>query len=467
MTGAAVLLAVLASLAPASWVPLPQPVPRTELRVLEGLLDATLDANRSLRCPRPVLFGAPRAGPGAGDIALVVEGGAGLSDCYGFLREFGEVLFRAPDGGGEQQTGLVNRFTEVCRTLPEAVRRAVSHEDACSPYVPGCRGVPARQTFLVAVAGMRNLAGLTVLAGRPGDAAQRFLEVLRFAQDLERGGVPLVLSTLSTSVFNEVLLNDLVQLVTRPELRAEELQRIAAALEQLVATEPSFPRVIAADTTWLAMEAGLPMLRGPGWAPPGGFSNGRTLSPRDYAPDLLPWVPVAWEKGLIFAAFMDLDERRRRACPLRAGPGDCYRGLLAMGTARAAAESTPVWVRWVRILVARDPWIALRAFLVDRIEAMVDVPLAQVAVDHASRSFHLAAVRFLVEVQGERQRTGRCPTREEFSGARWARALRDPVFGGVLDARWSGSGTLVVETRGRFGTQRLRAQLPLPECEGE
>ncbi len=470
MTGSVTLLALLLSHTVASWGLPPAVVPHGDLEILEARLEETIAENRALRCPRPVLRGAPISGTGGHDLTLVVEGGVGLAACYSFLTDFGEVLFGPPDGS-ERQTGLVNRFTEVCSALPDAVARAVGHEDACSPYVPGRRGLPDLQLLMRAIAGARQLAALTVLAGKPGVGAARFLDVVRLCQDLVRGGVPLVLAMRTSAVLREVAMNDLVQLVARPEVLPEDLAAISEALALLIASEPSFPRIVAADTTWLSLEAGLPLLKPTDWEPPGGYSFGRTMTAAERSPDLLPWITASRERAVIFSAFMGLDQRRREACPLDASLPDCHGGFVAASLERDASDGTPRWKKWVRVLGAPSPLRALRALTEARVRAMVDAPFEGYVLEYASRSFHLAVVRFLVEIHLELRRTGRCPGADDLDATRWSDVLADPIFGGTLGTRRTGPVSFVVETRGRFEVQPgdprpLDYVLSVPECEG-
>lgn len=470
MTGPLTLLALLLTHSVGSWGLPPAVVPDAELEILEAQLDETLAANRARRCPRAVLRGAPSPGPAAHDLALVAAGGAGLAECYDFLGEFAPVLFAPPDGS-ERQTGLVNRFTEICRPLPRAVARAVSHEDACSPFMPGRQGLPDIGVLLRGLAAARQLGALAVLSGDARAGVDRFVDVIRLCQDLVRGGVPLILAMRTTSILHEVVANDLSQLIARPELSTEDLARLAEALEGLVASEPSFPRCVAADTTWLAVEAGLPMLHPAGWEPPGGFSQGRQVTERDRSPDLFPLIPVDRERGIIFSAIMDLDRRRRAACPVGASPAQCAAGLQALTAARSAEEGRPSWLRWLLIIGSPEPRRALRRELQARMQARVYAPFERYAPLFAGRSFHLAVTRFLAEVHLELRRTGRCPDTSALAAERWRRVLGDPIFGGTLGTRRGGEVSYVVTTRGGFpgegGAARpLTFELSVPECKG-
>jgi len=469
MTGSVTLLALLLSHSVASWGLPPTVVPQADLEILEARLEETIAENRALRCPRPVLRGAPIPGGGGHDLTLLVEGGAGLAECYAFLGDFGEVLFGPPDGS-ERQTGLVNRFTELCHGLPGALGRAIGHEDACSPYVPGRRGLPDLQVLMLAIAGARQLAALTVLAGDPGVGARRFLDLIRLTQDLVRGGVPMVLAMRTSAVLREVTMNDLVQLVARPEVSPEDLAAMSEALGQLIASEPSFPRVIAADTTWLALEAGLPLLKPAGWEPPGGYSFGRQVTAAERSPKLVPWVPASRERAVIFSAFMALDRQRREACPLGASLPDCHAGLVALRQARDVSARTPSWIRWLRVLTSSSPRRGLRSLAEARVRGMVEVPFEGYVLEYASRSFQLAVVRFLVEVHRELRRTGRCPATEDLASKRWSTVMADPIFGGTLGTRRTGPGSFIVETGGRFEVQPGNSRplgfvLSVPECE--
>jgi hypothetical protein len=470
MTGSVALLGLLLSHSIGSWGLPPPVVPRGDLDVLESRLEATLVENRVRRCERPVLRGAPVPGPAAHDLALVATGGAALSACYDFLEEFAAVLFAPPDGR-ERQTGLVNRFVEVCRPLPPALTRAVSHEDACSPFLPGRRGLPELGRLLRGIAAARQLAALTVLSGDAAAGARRFLDLIRYCQDLVRGGVPLVLVMQTSSLLEEIVVNDLHQLLGRPEVRAADLDAIAAGLDGLLASEPAFPQSVAADTTWLAVEAGLPMLRPPGWEPAGGFSHGRRITAKDRAPDLFPWIPAAREGAVLFSAFMELDRRRRAACPPGATLPACFEGLRTLSSAQAASAGRPGWLRWLLVIGAPDVRAALRRELEARVLAMVDAPFEGYVVRFAGRAFHLAVARLLVEIHREIRRDGRCPGDGDLETERWRRVRADPVFGGLLAVARTGPVSYVITSRHGFGVVERGAALPrfelsVPQCEG-
>jgi len=395
MTGPVTLLALLLTCVVGSWGLPPRLVSQEEIQALEERLSREIGELRVRSCPRPILRGTPLPGTAAQDMVLVTEGGAGLAECYRFLDEFGSVLFTAPEAEQERGTGLVNRFSEVCRLLPDAIARAVRHGDACSPYRPGVRALPDLRNMLRAFEAARQLAALAVLDGRPGEAADRFLDLARFLQDLVRGGAPMVLAMLSTSMSREVLVSDMGQLLARPDLGTGEVERIGREVGRLMASEPSLARIVAADTTWLAYEAGLPLLRGPGWEPPAGFSAGHRMSLSDYEPDLLPWVAATGEKGVIFAALMDLDGRRREACPVRAAATECIEGLRALRATRSSA-ARPAWMEVLRILGAASPRRVLRTYYIKRVQQVIEIPLENYIKMHAARHQALTEARRLV-----------------------------------------------------------------------
>lgn len=426
---------------------LPPVISDSEIAALEVHLLAEIEDNRTRTCVRPVLRGRSAAGPADADIVSVVEGDEGLRECYEFIQQFEASVFGPPDAANERQTGLMARFSKICASLPPAIERATAHDVACSPYLPGRRPLPGLRAPQRALRAARHLAALVVLSDRAGEAADRFLDIVRFAQDLGRGGGPMVMTMLATSTIREILSNDLPQLLARPELSDEDLVRIRRGLGQLIETEPSLQRSIAADTTLLAYEAGLPLLRGPGWAPPGGYSAGNPALPADYEPDLLPLITPGQERRFILAAIMELGRRHREACPESATLAECYLGLRAMTEALRVQRSVPGWLRVLRILAAPSPWGAWLRHLTELVQEMVSVPFETYVPGYAVRSFLLAALRLQVAVIQEARRTGRCPTAEDLATPEWRDRIRDPATGGALVLRIGEGGGIVVESR--------------------
>jgi len=425
---------------------LPPVISDSEVAALEARLLAEIEDNRTRTCVRPVLRGRSAAGPADTDIVSVVEGDEGLRECYEFIQQFEASVFGPPDAANERQTGLMARFSKVCASLPPAIERATAHADACSPYLPGRRPMPGLMGLQRTLRAARHLAALVVLSDRAGEAADRFLDLVRFAQDLGRGGGSMVMTMLATSMIREILSNDLPQLLARPELTDEDLVRIRRGLGQLIETEPSLQRSIAADTTWLAYEAGLPLLRGPGWAPPGGYSAGNQARPADYEPDLLPLVTPGQERRFILAAIMDLGRRHGEACPESATLAECYLGLRAMTEAMRGWRSVPGWLRALQTLAAPSPWEAWLRHLRELVQEMVSVPFESYVPGYAVRPFLLGALRLQVAVLREARRTGRCPTAEDLGTPAWRERIRDPGTGGALVLRVGEGGGIVVES---------------------
>ena len=165
-------------------------------------------------------------------------------------------------------------------------------------------------------------------------------------------------------------------------------------------SEPSFQESVVADSVWLAYEAGLPLLRGIGWTPSGGFSLGHSMSPADYEPDLLPWVTPSQERGVIFTAFMDLVRLRSETCPAAAPLQDCAAGLQELAAFRRSRTDLPAWQSALRIIFAPSPRRAWRAHLIDRIQRMVDAPFQDYAAAFGDRMNRFEAAVSLCRSNG-------------------------------------------------------------------
>ncbi|MBM4370787.1 MAG: hypothetical protein FJ098_03990, partial [Deltaproteobacteria bacterium] len=394
---------------------------------------ARLEANRDRVCERPVLRGEPLEGPADDDLLAILEGRGALGPCRSFLLDHGDDLLGPPSSGGGGDTAPMGAFREACAALLPAVRQATQHRDACSPFLPGRRGLPDLRASLRILSAARHLAALEVLAGRTAEASERFLDLARLCQDLGRGGPPVVLLIMVSGVQRQILENDLAQILDRGDLEAGDLERLEGALAQLRRSEPSLGEAVAGDGQWLAAEAGLPLLMGPGWVPPGGFSFGHAGIPTD-PPDLVPLVPAKREPGLLLQAFLDLDRQRREACPAEALPSDCHRGLSELSERFRERQARPGWIRILAALGNRDPMNrGLGGYLAEVVQDRIAQPFEGYAARVVFHGFLLAATRLRAAVLLHRLRNGRCPALAELGSPAWADRLLDPAFGMPMD----------------------------------
>ena len=86
----------------------------------------------------------------------------------------------------------------VCRGRSDAQR--VAHGDACSPYVPGARAMPA----MTKMAALRLGQLLAIAVGHDADPSSAALDGLQLATDLGRGA-PMVVRLLGLAVVRELV----------------------------------------------------------------------------------------------------------------------------------------------------------------------------------------------------------------------------------------------------------------------
>jgi hypothetical protein len=175
-----------------------------------------------------------------------------------------------------KQEAAIAALQETCGLLPEVMSRAVSHEDACSPYLPGRLGpgtlLPFIEISKAAVLVSRKLAQ----QGERLEAVQLLLDTLRFGQDLSRGGTSLL----------EPMLVYASHRIIRPEinlqfdaLSLDELRLIDEELALLIASQPHYSEYFDGERNSVVLDMVWPSVEPPGWQPPGGYPYGQSRPP--------------------------------------------------------------------------------------------------------------------------------------------------------------------------------------------
>lgn len=264
-----------------------------ELEEMRATFAAIASENAAKSCTRPVLrAGTLLEGNADNDmVALLTEDGP-MQACYteldtleasiegedgvlGLLRDSTRRARSLDDKAGrspEQEAAIV-ALQESCSLLPDLLSKAVSHEDACSPYLPGRRGYAKLLLFLslnkAAVLVSRKLAA----SGKRLEGVQLLLDTLRFGQDLSRGGT-MVLEPMLASASHRML---------RPEfdlqvegLSVDELRGIEGELALLIQSHPHHSEYFNGERNYLAIYQAWPPLEAEGWKPPGGFAEEET-----------------------------------------------------------------------------------------------------------------------------------------------------------------------------------------------
>ncbi len=328
------------------------PPPHEALEPLEAELRETLRLNAERTCPRPVLRGEASPGPADEAIRAIIEPEGSLVRCFEAAKEESAELAQA------------------CAALPAAVRAAVRHEDACSPYLHGRRAHSSLLSYIRTARGLVAIAEVWVREGRTLEAMQLLLDGVRLGQDLARGATWLeamvAIAGASTLLRGA---NELLQ--GSPVLTAEQVTVLRGELATLLATEPHPREHLLSDHVEIQLYHLLPAYEARSWEPPGGW------------PDDTPRPPVATPgdlKGhlLMWITLDGLADQQQAACPPDSDLHACVEGLEALvqtltreprdlladgipndRTIQRILESiaAPGWTRYVRRTGRRTFWL--------------------------------------------------------------------------------------------------------------
>jgi len=416
-----------------------------ELARMRREVDSALSAHRAVRCVRALLRGAAVPGTADEDLVALVEASGALAACEQASPEgLRDSLSVCPPGDdrvsgpiaepcrgrslddGRSLESHVMTSTMACQELDDAIARAVSHDDACSPYLPGRRAPPTSFRGFIALArSVEVRARHLAQEGQTAAALRLVLDWLRAAQDLGRGGAGFLPVMVATAAMQGPL-NQAEVILAEGRLSSEELETLASAIDALLATEPKVAEVLAGDRLDMLEADILPALDGGGVPPPApsplptrSFSN----DPRD-------------EIGLVWLAMEATHAAERAACPAEASLKSCLEGLERVAAEdRAAADRLPRDAPRSAVEVARAQAITV----LRSVATGVHIPFVRRL---AFRRARLAALRLHVEWLRTAARTGACPTPAQLSGGPLGAALTPAGLGASLLATASAGGAV-------------------------
>lgn len=320
------------------------PIPQAQLDSTK----AALTANRTRRCPVPVLRGTPLPGPAdRSQLALLEPSDTEVVSCYRTLRKyFVKVMSelrptknersglpeteprrttRALDfKPGSETKALIERINGACKSLEDRVSRAIRHVDSCSAYLPGRNAFP-RQINIFALAAALEIRIRQTAQSNPAKALVDAINFLRLTQDLTRGGVWFIfLAEFQTAP--DGIIAHLERLLGEGNRSVSELASRLAEVKALLASEPTMATLIEGACTVLQTE--LIARRMPG-----------TLRS-------LVWDKSIWDPGNAFADPFVACGLLRQACT-RQSASRCVTNLrgLARNKAHQGIE------RWVEIFL--------------------------------------------------------------------------------------------------------------------
>lgn len=292
--------------------------------------------------------------------------------------------------------------------LEDALDRAVSHEDACSPYRPALRELPDPGVMV----GLTDASLLAVRArfiaarGEPARAMWLVLDTVRLFQDFARGRAPLVPVMLGVAAYRRPL-ESAHAVIGTSTLSAHELDELIAATNTLLATEPTFADIIGGEQAWFELRFGLrPYDEISG-------SMGATISD-DTREDAVLWLAVT----AALAKNTSID------CPPTASLATCYHSFAQRAS---AARSTDDDARERYLALRFAPRTVRRNKLIDTLVEASDARwiYSTYVAKRALAITRLIALRLHLEIA----RTGKCPTAAELDSTPFATLRRPAILG--------------------------------------
>jgi hypothetical protein len=414
------------------------PISDQEIDELISEFERRFRAGRSRRCDRPVLRGQPIPGPAQEDQLALMDSSGELRACYELIAragsEIGEAMsswdgWRVPLAMDDEraQAEVIAQAEGACEPVVQSLRRAVSHDDGCSPYLPSRRRFtegqisPIRVTRAASIMARRSLR-----EDRLPESAEISLNALRYCQDFGRGEAEFLVGLLSIiaaeppSQTLELILNDPAPL---PD---PLLDQIDSELAALLASEPH-PSQLLRGTR---LDISLAVVRGvlPDLVPP-------ELAPEDLLfGSLIADVTPRQAAGLALSALGELDRRLMAACPEQSRFAACAGGLRGLTREALPLPGPEADQR------SRD----VRAELVGVLEGEALPAYSRYLERYAGRAFRLAALRLHTALRAQIQHGGRCLRPEELTGEAWTPYLTDPVSGEQMIVVASEPGLLVL-----------------------
>lgn len=351
-----------------------------ELEELRATFAAELAALPA-SCPREVLRG--QATPGSGEAALL---------------EAVTIMQAAPcDDAFSGDDPPTDEVVNACMPAIAAARRAVAHEDLCSPWRPGLRGTPGLRPMLHLGKLIARVARQQLSADQPADAVSLLLDGVRLSQDLSRGRTSLIVAMVGAAI-TKSLVEPLTQAVAAAP--PDVARRALAEVEALQETEPTYHGVLQGEILTTQLMNIVPALEGPGWTPPGGWGDQPppTFDDPDDTQTLTGDIRV--DMALTWLAYREIADGVLAACPASADLAACASGLSDQYEAqrRATAPQTGVEAT-VRLLLAENPAREVRAEVIRLLRGVLTVDFGRYALEHDLRREVLAKLHTELEAK--------------------------------------------------------------------
>lgn len=442
-------------------------VSEVEIQALKDALDAQIADNLSRRCPAPPLRGEARPGPADEDIeAILRPTRPDLVRCAELATDRKDAVSTWLDAGGPAPEPVA-ALLAACAPLEAAVQAAASHEDSCSPYLAGRRGLPRLMRVLALGRAVDGRARLLMDAGRAEDALALGLDWMRVMQHLSRSsGAPLLAAMVGTAAMQQTVDAVIAPVLAGAPLSAEALALTDRALGMLVAGEPAFADFLPYERAGAALNMMLPFINGPTWEPPGGFDEDHVAAPEGASEGLrsseMAGIDDRQTMMLAWIAFDATTRRMEEACPPAASLSACRAGLRAAEKARTPGGARPVLDRWLSIAMAEDPHAAVRQQILEIMEDVATPSYWRYVDRLALRRFLLTALRVHVAAR----QAGACPDPSALAEGPWPGRLQVPGVDQPIAALSDAGETVLsvpeglLEDAGPTGRYVLRCPTP-------
>lgn len=398
--------------------PLPDvAVPPGAVAPVKAILLRELQANRSRKCLRPVLFGSPIKGNAdAAQIAITAPDKRFIA-CNDALNELGPALVKRfhhhpppaflpsrplvfakalPPSTDPELEVQIAKLKRNCATVIAAFHMAQQHEDSCSAYLAGRNSLDDPNTvarLAMAYTWLTRLdRGITT-----ADALSRLLKGLRVAQDLDRGGTSFLMSSVSLDVSNIMVL-EIEQLLNRRAISGPLATQMRARVDALIASAPTTSGHFRGERQSIAMVQLL--LLEPSWSPPGG--RWWFMRPQRQ--------PRAQSLGL-WRLMERLHRAAETACDARRTAASCIVAARKLAADIAADRGTPTLTS---LLSEAFTHPAYRKAMRKSSAALLD-DLQRFPAHHAHRLFYLGAIRLHLAIIADASTRKRWPTLVEAS----------------------------------------------------
>jgi hypothetical protein len=375
-----------------------------------GEARARFEAGAHARCPRPLLHGTAIPGPASPDMLAIYEPTGALGAC---IQRVHGVLDPIYAGKADDRIDKLGPLAPDCGpVVEEAISRAVSHEDACSPYRAAMHPISLDESPVASLMPAWLLAAHARVLAAHGEASRAMwvlLDGARLFQDTSRGDVPALPVMVAETAFS-TLLEHARRILDGNSFSAHDLDKLGAAVDTLLATEPTFDQMMAGERAWQEQEFGLAPYDGK----PERWGSGLQISsdPRDNAVLNLAVEAVTWSQAT-------------SDCPAGASLYRCAHAFAK----RSSRESRD------RYDEAQRAYASMRLGFHVRVSEIVELLADRDGPgDSAYRYYVASRVRIVtrlvaLRLQLDVMRTGRCPTADELEAPPYSTLRRPAVLG--------------------------------------